>query len=159
MVTDAGEWQKLAKALRDLHRSLLERARRDYEREHGIGLTSGEFLQLLTTHDEFAWLRGLSELMVDIDFVHDATPADRADFAPAVRGAIEQLLANTQGPPGAFAARYWHYVHDEPQVALAHAAVKQVLSGWPPPAKTDAASVLHERHRLTEKARHLAKRK
>ena len=41
---------------------------------------------------------------------------------------------------------------------MAHGAVKQVLAAWPPP-QADTSTLLQERHRLAEKARHLAKRK
>jgi hypothetical protein len=115
-------------------------------------------LQRLTSDAEFAWLRGLSEVMVDLDLVHDAAPPDQADIAPAMRAAVEHLLSNAQTPAGVFAQRYWRYVHDHPQIAMAHGAVRQALSAFPP-AQLDTSTVLQERHRLAEKARHLAKRK
>jgi hypothetical protein len=49
-------------------------------------------------------------------------------------------------------------VHDHPQIAMAHGAVRQALSAFPP-APPDTSTMLQERHRLAEKARHLAKRK
>ena len=157
-MVSAGDWQKLANALRELHRALLERARRNYERKSVVTLNPGEFLQLLTTHDDFAWLRSLSELMVDIDLVHDAEPADRDEIETAVRAAVELLITKTRDPISVFAQQYWPYVHDDPNVAMAHAAVKQAVSAWPQPQSDNAASLLHERHRLAEKARHLSRR-
>ena len=153
-MAEATDWQKLANALRELHRTLVETARRDYERAHLVELGAGELLQLLTGDAEFAWLRGLSELMVDLDLVHDAAPPDKADISPAV----EHLLSNAQTPAGVFAQRYWPYVHDHPQIAMAHGAVRQALGAFPPP-QLDTSTLLRERHRLAEKARHLAKRK
>jgi hypothetical protein len=157
-MADTADWQKLASALRELHRTLIECARRDYERKHVGTLTPGELLQLLTTNAEFEWLRGLSELMVDIDLVRDAAPAHREEVTGAVRAAVEHLLSKTPEPAGAFAQRYWPYVHDEPHVAMAHAGVKQAIAAWPRPQEENAASLLHERHRLAEKARHLSRR-
>ena len=153
---DAARWPELASALRDLHRALMERARRDYEREHDIKLTQGEQLRLLTTDPFFNWLRGLSELMVDIDLVHEAEAPASAELAPAVRAAVEHFTVPPRpGESGdAFAQRYWPSLHDDPHIAMAHAAVKRALQSWPRPQKTDAASLLHERHRLAEKARH-----
>jgi len=156
---DAVEWQKLANVLRELHRTLIEHARRDYERDLVVTLNPGEFLQLLTTNADFAWLRNLSELMVDIDIVQDAEPGQRDEIASAVRAAVEQLISNARDPINLFAQRYWPYVHDDPNVAMAHAAVKQAINAWPRPGKSDTASLLHDRHRLAEKARHLTKRK
>jgi hypothetical protein len=154
----ADDWQRLANALRELHRTLVETTRREYERAHLVELGPGELLQLLTSNPEFEWLRGLSELMVDLDLVHDSAAADAGDITTAVRGAVEHLLSNAQKPAGLFAERYWPYVHKDPHVAMAHGAVKQVLAAWPPP-QMDTAMLLQERHRLAEKARHLAKRK
>lgn len=157
-MAEATDWQKLANALRELHRTLVETARREYERAHLVELSAGELLQRLTSDAEFAWLRGLSELMVDLDLVHDAAPPDQADIAPAVRAAVEHLLSNAQTPAGVFAQHYWPYVHDHPQIAMAHGAVRQALTAFPP-APPDTSTMLQERHRLAEKARHLAKRK
>ena len=156
---DTPDWQKLASALRELHRVLRERARRDYEREHLVTLSPGEFLQLVTTHADFAWLRSLSELMIDIDLVADAAVMDRDEIAAAIRGAVEHVLAPANPPAaaGTFTQRYWSYVHDDPHVAMAHAGVKQAIAGWSQPQAGDAARLLHERHRLAEKARHLSK--
>lgn len=158
MMMDANEWQKLAKALRDLHRTLVEIAREEYDRSHLTQVSPGELLQLLTTNPEFEWLRGLSELMVDLDVLHDAAAAERAEVATAIRGAVEHLLSNAQAPAGLFAERYWPYVQNNPRLAMAHGALKQALGTWPP-AQIDTTTLLHERHRLAEKARHLTKRK
>ena len=152
----AAEWHDLARALRELHRALMERARRDYEREHGVALSPVEQLRLLTTDPFFDWLRGLSELMVDIDLVREAEPPVLVEMSTAVRAAVEHFIAAPNPPASgdAFAQRYWPYLHDDPHVAMAHAGVKRALTSWPRPPQTDAASLLHERHRLAEKARH-----
>ena len=160
-MASAADWRKLASALRELHRALVERARRDYEKKHLVTLGPGELLQLLTANDDFAWLRSLSELMVEIDLVGDASPPHQDEIATAIRAAVEHVLApahpaNTASP---FAQRYWSYVHDDPHAAMAHAGVKQAIAAWPRLEQGDSARLLHERHRLAEKARHLSKRK
>jgi len=159
-MTNTADWHGLASALRELHRALMECARRDYEREHKVSLTPVEQLRLLTTDPYFDWLRGLSELMVDIDLVQDAEPSDVAEISPAVRAAVEHFITAPNPPESgdAFAQRYWPYLHDDPHVAMAHGGVKRALESWPRPQKTDAASLLHERHRLAEKARHRTRR-
>ncbi len=155
-MTATADWQNLARALRELHRALMEGARRDYEREHNVALSPVEQLRLLTTDPFFDWLRGLSELMVDIDLVHDAEAPVLVEIAPAVRAAVEHFLQPPKPSESgdAFARRYWPYLQHDPHVAMAHAGVRRALESWPRPQKTDAASLLHERHRLAEKARH-----
>ena len=148
-MADTRDWQKLAGALRELHRTLMERARRDYESEHGEVLNPGQLLGLLTTDPSFDWLRSLSELMVDIDMARDAEPAVMEELATAIRPAIEHILSSPNAKPaGSFAQRYWPYVQDDPHVAMAHAAVKQAIASWPAPDKSDAAKRMSERERL-----------
>ena len=144
-----------ALALRALHRALVERARRGLERDRHAVLGAGEWLQLLTADPQFAWLRSLSELIVDLDVFLEADPAPADDDAAAVRHEIERLLA----PPPAvgasgFAERYWPYVHDDPHVAIAHGAVRQALDRLPQPKDVDEADALHARHRWAEARRH-----
>jgi hypothetical protein len=154
-MTDAAQWQQVASALRELHRALIERARRDYERERLAVVNPGELLQLLATDPYFEWLRALSELMVDIDMARDLEAELKNDLVSAVRPAVEHLItAPTAGDTHPFAQRYWPYVQDDPHVAMAHAAVKQAVSSWPLPEPNDAATRMHERHRFAEKARH-----
>ena len=148
------DWKRLASTLRELHRTLMERARRDYERDHALVLTPGELLQRLTTDPDFEWLRGLSELMVDIDLARDADQQVRAALAGAVRAAVEHFVtAPASGAANAYARRYWPYVHDDPHVAMAHADVKRVLASWPRPENRDPANRLSERQRLAEAVR------
>ena len=150
---EARDWQTVARALRELHRALMERARREYESEHGEVLSAHQLLRLLTTDPYFDWLRSLSELMVDIDMARDE-PAVMAELESAVRPSIEHILSSPDAKPaGAFAQRYWPYVQDDPHVAMAHAAVKQAIASWPAPEKIDGSKRMSERERLATKAR------
>jgi hypothetical protein len=152
----AADWNALAKALRELHRALMESARRDYEREHFTALDPASLLRLLTTAPEFEWLRGLSELMADIDVVRDADPQTMDELEAAVRGSVEHFVTAPASAAEAtpFSERYFPYLQHDPHVAMAHAGVKKALGSLPRPQKSDAAGLLHERHQLAEKARH-----
>ena len=167
-MAESAIWKNLASALRALHRALMEHAKLDYERQRGVVLNPTELLRLLTTDAHFAWLRGLSELMVEVDIIQDAGPDVMADMQAAVRQAVEHFIVAPAAPTtdpetgylgkpvsgDVFAQRYWPALQGEPHVAMAHAGVKQVLASWPLTEKTDAASRLHARHLLAEKARH-----
>jgi len=131
---DVTDWDNLRRTLRDLHRALVERASRDYvwAQQRLTQPDPGELLQMLTKDPEFAWLRGLSELMVDIDIARD--DADNRDrTAPDIRVAVERFITAPADLSTAddFAQRYWPYVQQDPQVAMAHGAVKQALGSWP----------------------------
>ena len=152
-MAEGRDWQTVARALRELHRALMERARRDYESERGEVLGANQLLRLLTTDPYFDWLRSLSELMVDIDMARD-DPAVMAELESAVRPAIEHILSSPDAKPaGTFAQRYWPYVQDDPHVAMAHAGIKQAIASWPEPQKSDAAKRMSERERLGTTAR------
>ena len=152
-------WTPLVRALRDLHAALLRRVRADHLREPGApqDIGPGELLMLATRDERFAWLRELSELMTDIDYLRDDPVAGQdPGLRAAARGAIEQLLSppDGAGAAGAFAARYREYLHDEPEVTMAHAAVRRALSGWPPaPPPPGGRGEL-----VAHRERHLAKR-
>lgn len=160
-MVDVAEWGKLAHALRELHSVLLKRARDEYEAAHAVTLSPGELLNKLTTDAEFAWLRSLSELMVDLDVIRDADAVQRDALIPAIRAAVEHVIAAPKPTEIAsdFAQQYWPRIHADPHVTMAHAAVKQAINAWPALPQSDSAAQLHERHRLAEKARHLSARK
>lgn len=138
------EWNALERALRELHRGLLQQARADYVRERGTleEIGPGELLMLATRDESFAWLRSLSELMADVDHLRDL-PKEQLDdgVRAAVRGAVEQLLAPAgEAEAGTFAARYWGYVRQHPELTMAHAAVRQALQRWPAPGAASAGA-------------------
>ena len=131
-MADPESWNALGRALRDLHRSLVDQARRDYQRDHErMDVPPGELLHLLMTAPEFDWLRGLSELMVEIDAMRDDEPELLEGLTPSIRAAVERFITPPREgqPPNAFAQRYWQYLHLDPHVAMSHAAVKQALRG------------------------------
>ena len=58
-------------SLLHLHQTLLDMERKSFERTRGL-VNSGELLQLVLNHEQFAWLRIISTLVVQIDEVLDA---------------------------------------------------------------------------------------
>jgi hypothetical protein len=142
--------------LRSLHRTLAERARRDLETERLTVIQPGAWLSILTTDPQFAWLRTLSELMVDLDVFLESDPGPAEDDAAAIRAEVERLIApsSVPGTETGFSRQYWRYVHDEPSVAVVHREIRQALDRLPVPAGVDEGDALHERHRWTEARRH-----
>ena len=151
------DWERLARALREMHSALVVRARTDYLREHAIDgdISPGELLRLLTSDPYFEWLRSLSELMVDIDAVSDQDDHQALVQSGTIRAAVEYLVAPPapSDPPSAFAKRYWPYVQDDPHVGMAHGELKRALSTWPAAEKTDRRSLSDHRIAVRERAR------
>ncbi|MBS0327878.1 MAG: hypothetical protein JSS46_15215 [Proteobacteria bacterium] len=144
----------LGRGLTALHRSLVERARRDFEREQHALFGAGELLRLLTSDPHFAWLRSLSELIVDLDVFLEVAPGPGDDDAAAVRAEVERLISPDPNTEGSLGERYREYVLDDPAVAIAHAEVRQALLRLPDPRDVDEAAVLHARHQFREANRH-----
>src|SRR5712692_1479262 len=78
-----------------LHQTLLEMERKSFERTHGR-VNSGELLQLVINHTQFAWLRMVSALVVQIDEMLDADePVTDADVINLIGGA-RQLFTESE---------------------------------------------------------------
>jgi hypothetical protein len=107
-----------------LHQTLLDMERKSFERTHGH-VNSGELLQLVLNHEQFAWLRIISALVVQIDEMLDAAePASAADMINLI-SAARQLLVES-GDQG-FQQKYQAALQQETEVVMAHAALMKLL--------------------------------
>lgn len=121
-----GRMRELRLGLLRLHKALLDDERADYERAHGQ-VNASELLQLAISHEQFAWLRPVSELIVRIDELLDADePATEAD-AEALLASARSLLKPSEDGSG-FGRRYFAAIQREPDVVLAHREVTRLLS-------------------------------
>jgi hypothetical protein len=122
----AEELTALRSRLLDLHRQLLASERVDLER-YGGRLTGAEFLQIASGSFRLAWLRPLSELIVEIDEGLD-DPATTAEAREALVARVRAMVA----PPDAgtpFGRRYLALLQVSPDVVMAHSALVQALPG------------------------------
>jgi hypothetical protein len=109
-----------------LHKALLDSERRSYEKVHGRIATTGELFQLVVGDDWFAWLHRVSELVVQIDVMLDAEePATAVEATRMIDQARMLLRPSEEGAE--FAKRYFDAMQRDPEVVLAHAAVKKLL--------------------------------
>lgn len=109
-----------------LHKSLLDFERVGYERVHGKIENSYEFLNLVMHNPWFAWLRHLSELIVQIDEALDAREPTSESTAAALIEESRLLLVPTE-VGGEFQKKYFLSVQQSPEVVLAHAEFAKVL--------------------------------
>lgn len=114
------------RALLRLHKTLLEAERVSYERGRGAVGGSGEFLQLVINDPWFAWLRPVSELVVQMDELLE--PAQEATEAAAL-AALGQAasLVRPSGGGGEFGRRYREILQTSPDAVLAHAELSKLL--------------------------------
>jgi len=144
MMTITAEWERsmpdtlqqrinqhqLLKELRlkllHLHKLLLEMERAAYEQEQGK-VSRGELLQLLLSHEQFDWLRRLSEMIVQIDELLDADePADPETIATFWSNVRTLLTPDELG--NTFAMKYDAAFQRNPDVVLAHADIMTLLA-------------------------------
>ncbi|HEX8888637.1 MAG TPA: hypothetical protein VF779_05650 [Pyrinomonadaceae bacterium] len=117
--------RNLRRTLLHLHKVLLEDERAAYERVHGQ-VNSGELLQLLISHEQFAWLHAISELVVEIDEMFDADEPVTTAAAESVLASAAKLL--TPAETGSeFERKYFAALQREPDAVLAHREARALL--------------------------------
>lgn len=109
-----------------LHKALLDSERVSYERIHGRIASSGQLFQLVIGDPWFAWLHRVSELVVQIDEMLEAEEPATAIEATRVIDQIRMLLKPSEDGAG-FGKHYFDALQRDPDVVLAHAAVKKLL--------------------------------
>jgi hypothetical protein len=119
---ESGPAQKLLKDVRQallrLHKTLLDWERAGFERANGR-LTSNQLLDALLKEPQFAWLRGLSQMVVRIDeMLDDEIPPGAGDLE-AVLGHVRDLTSpNETGNP--YEQRYYAALQESPDAVFAH---------------------------------------
>lgn len=115
-------------ALLHVHRALLESERVGYERIHGRVENSHTLLQLVIHDPWFAWLRPISEIIVQMDqWLDEKRPApDAPDLAEILLAqARDRLRPDEAGAE--FQQRYHRLLQRDPAVAVAHAEVRRLM--------------------------------
>jgi hypothetical protein len=105
---------------------LLDDERVSYERVHGRIASNGEFFHLVLRHAWFAWLRPLSQLMAKLDELGEGENASAPAEITALMVSVRTLLTPTEGGDG-FGNHYYNALQREPDVVMAHAAVRGLL--------------------------------
>jgi hypothetical protein len=123
----------LRNGLLGLHKTLLDSERATYERDIARIASTGELLKLVLYDPWFAWLHELSEFVVLIDETVDSIDDTKAEDPPPVidadrfvAQAVELLSPNETGV--GFAKRYFEALQRDPDVVLAHARMRKVLT-------------------------------
>jgi hypothetical protein len=116
------------KQLLPLHRALIDAASEEYKANATVNGPT-HLLQLLQDDPFFTWLKPLTSLIVDIDTM-SRTDFERADV-DAVAARIEHFFGTTADAD--FSARYIPVLQRDVDVAIGHAAIRQVLRRLAPP--------------------------
>jgi hypothetical protein len=118
--------ENLFRALLRLHKALLDDECVYYERVHGRIASNGEFLQLVLGHAWFSWLRPLSQLVAKFDELGEEDESPDGPDSATLIASVQTLLTPSEEGTG-FGKHYYDALQREPDVGLAHAAVRQLL--------------------------------
>jgi hypothetical protein len=118
----------LRNGLLSLHKTLLDSERAIYERDIARISSSGELLKLVLYDPWFGWLHELSEFVVLIDETLDAEDLPLSIDTERLIAQTWELLAPNETGRG-FAKRYFEALQRDPDVVLAHARMRKVLTG------------------------------
>lgn len=122
----------LSAVLRRLHKALLDKEAENF----GPVSSPYQLLNLVANHEHFAWLRHLSELMVDIDDRRDANCPVAADQAGAFRVTLEELVGPREASAPKFRERYTALLQQSPGAAMAHGDLRRLLGTLPNPGQS-----------------------
>ena len=116
---------EMRRLLLQLHKTLIDWQRRDYETVNGR-LQTTQLLQVIFDDPAFAWLRTMSGLIVRIDEALDVKPSrpEPSETGPLVAAARE-LIAPEVG--SSYAMRYHAALQEMPEAVLAHRDLVQLL--------------------------------
>ena len=121
-----GHIENLSRSLLRLHKALLDSERVSYERVHGRIPSNGAFFQLVLGDAWFAWLRPLSHMMARLDELDEEDEVStRAEITALIESVRTLLMPSEEGD--GFGRHYYDALQREPDVVLAHAAVRALL--------------------------------
>ena len=113
-------------ALLRLHKTLLDFERNAYERAHDKISNSYAFLQLVMSDPWFAWLRQLSELIVEMDELLASKETPQEATAVALIQQASMLLTPSESG-SAFQKKYFTAMQQSAEVVLAHSEFAGLL--------------------------------
>jgi hypothetical protein len=124
------ESREFLEKLRDLllkqHKLLLDRERSEYEKANGPIGGPGPFLQLVIGDPQFAWLRQVSTMVVEIDeALAPRSNAGQAEADALTEQARQLMRPREEGTD--FQKRYYRAVQDSPDVVILQCKVEQLL--------------------------------
>lgn len=115
---------ELSRSLRTLHGALLDAILDEHASVYGRTDDAFARLRLVREDPLFAWMKPLTDALVELDEALDADAQEAPARLPDAVTTVEKLVA---GADQDFAALYRHYLRTHPEVAIAHGAVRGKL--------------------------------
>lgn len=127
------KFKELSASLIELHRQLLMLEAKKLATESGRTMTPYELLHASLHDPQLAWLRFMSELIVNIDTIIDETPNLSSKEASQVADEVSNLLEKPQTSNNKdFWTGYSKYLSENPDIIMKHSQVKGLLTNLRP---------------------------
>ncbi|WOD37719.1 hypothetical protein [Nodosilinea sp. E11] len=108
--------RELRPLLLKAHKILMDAEKDRYEANHGAIANKGDYLRLVLSHEQFSWLRPISQLIVQMDEVLMAKQPQPLERAPELLDQARHLLYDTEIGQ-AFQARTESTARSNPEMA------------------------------------------
>ena len=117
---------KLRNLLLEQHKLLLDRERGEYEKSHGPIGGPGPFLTLVLGHPQFAWLKEISNLVVEIDEAISRRSKAEQPVADALIAQARSIMKPRKEGTD-FQRRYYAAVQESPGIVIGQCRVERLL--------------------------------
>jgi hypothetical protein len=112
--------------LLEQHKLLLDRERAHYEKANGTIAGPGPFLALALDHPDFAWLKQISTLVIEIDEALSRRSKAEQSVADAIMAQARELMKpREQG--GDFQVRYYRALQESPDIVILQCRIEKLL--------------------------------
>lgn len=116
--------QNLIKLLLELHKKLLDLERGRYEKKHGQILNNNDYFNLVVNHDDFQWLRSLSQVVSLIDEEAEQENIDKERISKFLTDLEEMLAEKSEND---FSVRYQKEILDNENIAKIDRQIKSEI--------------------------------
>lgn len=117
---------ELRTLLLNYHKGLLDGERAVYERDVAKIASTGQYLNLVMSDPHFAWLRELSQFIVEVDVAASSRTPATDEAAARLLAEARKLLTPDEAGQG-FARRYFEVLQADPEAVLARRGVLESL--------------------------------
>jgi hypothetical protein len=117
---------KLREMLLVQHKLLLDRERAAYESTNGPIAGPGAFLTLVLGDPHFAWLKQISNLVVEIDEALSRRSNAGQPVADALTAKVRELIRPREHGDD-FQVRYYNAIQESPDIVILQSRVEQLL--------------------------------
>lgn len=122
--------KKMQSILMQMHRLLMASQKSEMENRTGKAISSTEWMQLMISESQFAWMKTMLTLISDIDALMDNYTVSEKDLQ-IIRQETEKLFISDDGSNSEFFTNYKQIVQNDPDVILYHSQLRASILALP----------------------------